>query len=109
MPVVPHELTLLVWDIPPAVECGDRFRVHVGVKCADACRPGKWTVEVRDHEQQLIAAGDVGSEPWPGTSGLQFADLVLIAPPVEGTYTFAACVRDRTAEPSAGGRNLHFL
>jgi len=95
-----HELQLLVWDVPPAVECGERFRAHVGVKCKSACQPGQWTVEVYDHDQQLIATGTIGDEVWPGTSGLYFAELALIAPPVEGMYTYEALVREATEAPA---------
>ena len=33
----PHATRIVVWDVPPAVECGAPFRVKVGVKCAAEC------------------------------------------------------------------------
>lgn len=86
----PHDLRLVVWDTPPAIECGKRFAVKLGLSCPAGCRPAGWAVEVRDHEGERRATATLGDEPWPGTDALYHAEVALVAPDAEGLHTWEA-------------------
>ena len=38
----PHDMRVVVWDTPAAVERGKRFAVRVGVACSSKCAPAGW-------------------------------------------------------------------
>ena len=84
----PHDTRVVVWDVPPTVECGETFTVTVGVKCSSECRPDGWTVEVRDHDAVAQVSGTTSREPWPDTAGLHYVQVELNAPDTEGLYTW---------------------
>jgi hypothetical protein len=86
----PHDTRIVVWDAPATIECGDTFRVTVGVKCSSGCRTAGWTVEVRDHDGRMLASATTSSEPWLDTAGLHYAHVELSAPETEGLYTWEA-------------------
>ena len=89
----PHDLRIVVWDTPPAVERGTRFAVRLGVACAAGCRTAGWTVQVHDHDGEQRATATVGDDPWPGTDALYHAAVALAAPETEGLYTWEAAAR----------------
>ena len=100
----PHDTRIVVWDVPATVECGETFKVTVGVKCASGCRPDGWTVEVRDHDGSTLASAATSSEPWPDTAGLHHARLELSAPDTEGIHAWEARVPvDGLDVPHAAG------
>jgi hypothetical protein len=87
-----HVTRIVVWDAPPAVECGAAFRVKVGVKCVAECRAAPWHVAIRDADGNNFASAQVGDAPWPGTSALYYADIELRAPETEGLHAMEATV-----------------
>ena len=96
-----HTTRVVVWDVPVAVEPGAAFHIKVGVKCAAECSSAGRRFEIRDDEGRAVASGSVGEAPWPGTSSLQYADVELRAPSVEGLHACEACVAAAVEE--AGG------
>ena len=96
-----HATRVVVWDVPAAAEPGTAVRVKVGVKCAAECSSAGRRVEVRDEQGQVLASGCVGDVPWPGTSGLDYAELELRAPSAEGLHAREACVA-AAADDAAG-------
>jgi PEGA domain-containing protein len=89
-----HTSDVLVWDVPSAIEAGERFRIKVGIKCSGECDLSNRAFEICDHEGTPTAAGTLCGERWPGTAGLYVAEVELEAPAVEGLYSWKA----RTAE-----------
>lgn len=87
-----HRTRIAVWGGPPAVECGAKFRVKVGVKCASECRAEGWRLEVHDHDGNALTSASAGEAPWPGTAALYYAELELRAPDIEGLYAWEARV-----------------
>ncbi len=88
----PHDLRLVVWDTPAAIERGRRFAVRIGLACSAKCRTAGWTVEVRDQDGERRATATVGDDPWPGTDALYHAEVALLAPEDEGLHTWEAAV-----------------
>ena len=89
-----HTTRVVVWDVPTAVECGTRFRVKVGVKCAAECGAGPRHVEIRDEHGDAVGSGVVGDVPSPGTSAVYVAEVELRAPRADGLYGWEAGVAD---------------
>lgn len=87
--VTPHTMHVVAWDIPPAVVCGERFRMKVGIKCSSECDLGNRSFAIYDHEGAQAAMGTLSGDRWPGTTGLYVADVELDAPPAEGLYTWS--------------------
>ena len=104
----PHDLRIVVWDTPPAVERGKRFAVRLGVACSAKCRTAGWAVEVRDHEGEQRAAATAGDDPWPGTDALYHAEVALEAPEIEGLYAWKAVTPANEADGSHTGGNASF-
>jgi hypothetical protein len=92
----PHATRIVVWDVPPAVECGAPFRIRVGVKCAAECPAAARTVQIRDAGRRCVASAAVGESPSPGTS-LYSTELELRAPAAAGLQTWEAVA------PEVGG------
>ena len=90
----PHATRVVVWDVPPAVECGAPFRVKVGVKCAAQCGTAARGVEVRDEHGDVVGTGAVGDVPAAGTSALYYADVELHGPAAEGLHGWEARVAE---------------
>jgi hypothetical protein len=86
----PHDTRVVVWDVPATIECGETFRVKLGVKCSAECQTDGWTVEVRDHEGKMRATATTSGEPWPDTTGLHYVEAELTAPDGEGLHTWEA-------------------
>ncbi len=86
----PHSTSVVVWDAPPTIECGEKFSVKLGVKCASECRPDGWTVEVRDQDGKKRATATLNDEPWPGTAALYYAEVDLSAPDTAGLHEWEA-------------------
>jgi len=86
----PHARSVVVWDVPSAIERGARFSVKVGVKCSVECVPDTWVFGIRDHDGHVRASRRVGTEPWPGTTALFYAEAELEAPDSEGLFAWEA-------------------
>lgn len=86
----PHATRIVVWDVPPAVECGTAFKLKVGVKCAAECGGAARRVEICDEQGQSVASAVVGDVPWAGTAALHYAELELKAPATEGLQAWEA-------------------
>lgn len=90
-----HNRNLVVWDVPPAVRCGETFVLRAGLKCDANCRPRDWALEIRDHDGTELATALVANEAWPGTTALYFAEFEMEAPDTVGQFkwrVFAAAV-----------------
>lgn len=85
-----HQRSIVVWDVPAAIERGEPFRVKVGIKCSAECQPDTWVFGIRDHDGRLLASRRVGQAQWPGTAALYHAEAELAAPDAEGLYAWEA-------------------
>jgi hypothetical protein len=101
--VLPHETSLAVWDTPsPAVRERENF-LKVGVKCSAGCNLAGEDIEIRDHEENVVAAGTLGESPWPGSEGLYWREVPFRAPHQEGYYSWKAkFCESRRALPHQG-------
>ena len=88
--VRPHETSVAVWDLPTPVVIGKRFGAKIGIRCCAECRLTGKLVEVRDEAGASVGEGSLGDEPWPGTRALYWAEVLLEAPPKEGSFTWSA-------------------
>jgi len=85
-----HSRRIVVWDVPPAVECGETFRIKLGVKCESDCLPREWSVELHDETGSVLTTTRLSDEPWAGTAALYHAEVELTAPASEGMFTWDA-------------------
>jgi hypothetical protein len=83
-----HTTSIVAWDIPSAITVGEKFRMKVGLRCSTECRLANAQVAVYDHEGAHVATGVLGSDVWPGTTALYFAEIEVRAPASEGLYTW---------------------
>lgn len=83
-----HTTSLVAWDIPSAIVVGEKFRITVGIKCANECDLTNGAFGIYDHEGAQIATGTLSGDRWPGTTGLHVAEVELVAPATEGLYTW---------------------
>ena len=82
--VTPQSSSLAVWDIPSPVVMGQAFEIKAGAKSAGDFKLTGRAIEVCDETGAVLAQGCLGDAPWPGTSGLYWAQLRLSAPGREG-------------------------
>ena len=100
----PHAARVVVWDVPPAVAAGERFRITVGIKCSSECRLANGRFDVYDHTGARAATGALSGDQWPGTSGLFVGHVELDAPAGDGLYTWSVRGPDAwVAGPHAEG------
>jgi hypothetical protein len=88
--VLPHEISLNVWDVPLPVVIRQDFSFTVGAKCMAECNLKGDLIEVYDEGGNKLATGLMGDTPWPATKAVYFARLVAKAPAAEGVYTWTA-------------------
>lgn len=81
-----HSTSIVVWDVPTAVETGATLNIKVGIKCSSACDASGAGFVIHDEDGAEIATGTVGEDIWPGTAGLHYAEVELTAPEAEGRY-----------------------
>jgi hypothetical protein len=93
---VPHATDVVVWDIPSAIVVGERFRMKVGIKCANECPLTNSDFAIYDHEGTRVATGTLPGDLWPGTTGLYVAEVELEAPAAEGLYTWSVKIPSTT-------------
>jgi hypothetical protein len=84
-----HTTHVVAWDIPSAVEVGERFRIKVAIKCSNECRLANRGFGIYDHEGREVATGTLSGDLWPGTTGLYVAEVELEAPATAGLYTWS--------------------
>ena len=102
--VKPHTTRVLVWDAPPTVVAGDRFKIKIGIKCSSECVFADKAFAIYDHEGAEIASGALSDDIWPGTTGLYFAAVELKAPSSAGLCQWSVkSVGKDLARPHAEG------
>ncbi len=94
-----HTVRIVVWEVPPTVECGASFSVRVGVKCGSGCPTDGWSVEVRDADGATLAAATTGDDAWEQTDGLCQAQITLRAPSTEGLHEWEVRALPTAADP----------
>ncbi len=100
--VRPHTTSVIVWDVPSAVEVGERFRIKVGIKCSSECDLTNRAFEISDHKGIPVATGTLSGYQWQGTA-LYLAEVELEAA-TEGLYTWSArCAGSDAGLPHAEG------
>ena len=87
--VKPHTTHVVAWDAPSAVVVGERFRMKVGIKCANECDLKNTDFGIYDHQGVQVGRGMLTGDRWPGTSGLYAAEVELEAAAREGLYTWS--------------------
>jgi hypothetical protein len=85
----PLETSLAVWAIPSPVVTGRPFAIKVGAKSAAGCNLMGAHIAVCDAAGGMLARGVLGDTPWPGTSGLYWTELTLIAPAAAGMFSWS--------------------
>jgi hypothetical protein len=85
---VHHAVSVVAWDMPSAIVVGEKFRMRVGIKCADECDLANTEFGIFDQNGTQVATGNLPAERWPGTTGLHVAEVELEAPATEGLYTW---------------------
>jgi hypothetical protein len=85
-----HTTSLAVWDAPSPVIETSPFRLKVGVKCSAGCPLAGQLVEVRDESGASVGGGRLSDSPWEGTTGLYWADVLLVAPARELVSSWSA-------------------
>ena len=93
--VEPHALNVVAWDIPSAIVAGEKFKIRVGIKCADECDLANTNFGIYDDAGAQLASGTIPAERWPGTA-LHVAEVELDAPAAEGLYTWSVKSFSRT-------------
>jgi hypothetical protein len=90
---IPNAASLAVWAIPSPVVMGEKFAIKVGAKSSGDIPLTGGTVGVCDESGAVVACGNLGETPLPGTSALYWTDIELLAPVREGmcawSVTFA--------------------
>lgn len=99
VPVVPHTTSVVIWDVPSAIEVGSTFRIKAGVKCSASCTMTGETLAVHDEDGNRLASASLGEEPWPGTTALHYTEIELTAPDAEGRHRWQV-------RADAGGQEL---
>lgn len=84
----PHSISMAIWDIPVIVQLNTSFKVKVGIKCSAECNMASHKIEIYDQEGDKAATEKLSNVPWPGTSALYWTEVEVIAPDIEGNYTW---------------------
>lgn len=84
-----HKTSLAVWDLSSPLVISRSARVKVGAKCSAGCQLTDHEIEIQDQSGSRIARAELSDTPWPGTTGLYWAELDFPAPASPGTHTWA--------------------
>ena len=98
--VKPHDTSIVIWDVPTAVETGTQIKIKIGIKCSSACDVSGAGFAILDEDGAEVATGKVGADIWPGTSGLHYAEVTLTAPESEGRYPMRVIVAMDEFDPA---------
>jgi hypothetical protein len=93
-----HAAQLNVWDVPSAIEAGQRFKFMVGVRCSAGCNLGSRGLSIVDREGSPLGAANLGPDIWPGTDALYFAEVEAEAPPAAGNYQWEVMTTASSSE-----------
>jgi len=104
----PHRTSLAVWAVPSPVPIGGRFSVTVGAKSSGTCDLQGAKVEISDEAGVTVGHGTLGHTPWPGTSGLYWAEIGLTAPLGEGTFSWSAAFPEQELKLPHDGSSAAF-
>jgi len=85
-----HETSLAVWDISSPIISGRPANLKVGVRCSGGCPLSQREIQILDAAQKTIAVARLAAAPWPGTSGLYWAEVSFPSPVSEGTHLWTA-------------------
>jgi hypothetical protein len=83
-----HKTSLAIWDLDSPVVTGRIGRLKVGAKCSAGCVLTDNRAEIHDPTGTTVAWSNLSAEPWPGTTGLYWAELQFPAPPKTGTHAW---------------------
>src|SRR5512138_1086731 len=83
-----HAVSVVAWDIPSAIVAGEKFRMKVGIKCADECDLANTEFKIFDESGTQVLAGTLPVERWPDMV-LHVAEVELDAPAAEGLHTWS--------------------
>jgi len=86
---VTHTTSLAVWDISSPVVVGRLPTLKVGVSCASGCNLSGTSIAVCNDVGDRVAAGRLGSAPWPATAALYWLELDLAAPDRAGDLSLS--------------------
>lgn len=84
-----HKTSLAVWDLASPLVIGRSAKMKVGAKCSAGCPLTGHEIELHDQTGATVARAGLGAAPWPGTSGLYWAELDFRAPETSGAHTWA--------------------
>jgi hypothetical protein len=84
--VLPHTISLALWDAPFPVVLGSMFSLKAGAKCSAGCKLTGEVIEVYDQHNQQIAVSKLSEHPWPGTEAMHWTELTAEAPDTEDYY-----------------------
>lgn len=103
--VFPHRSRLQVWDVPSTIEAGGAFRIKLGLKCSAGCPLTGRDFAICDAQGNKRAEGTVPGDLWPGSEGLHYAEVDLVAPEATGLAEWQAHVApDDGAPPHEGAK-----
>ena len=95
-----HAVSVVAWDIPSAIVVGEKFRMKVGIKCANECDLANTEFGIFDERGMQVSAGTLPAERWPGTV-LHVAEVELEAPATEALYTWSVKVRSTSLKANS--------
>jgi hypothetical protein len=96
--VHPHASELTVWDVPPTVAAGERFKLRFGVRCLAGCCLAGQALSIVDPEGAQVGAANLGQDVWPGTETLYVAEVAAMAPPAAGIHRWEVKIAASDAE-----------
>ena len=99
-----HQIAPVVWDIPPAMQPRETFRLKVGARCSSDCASHGWTATLVDQDGRAVASGQTRKTAWKGTQGLYFTELEATAPETTGLFSWTATVTCDGPLPHEVGR-----
>jgi hypothetical protein len=97
-PVKAHAAQLNVWDVPSAIEAGQRFSFMVGVRCSAGCNLGGRALSIVNHEGSPVGTAHLGHAIWPGTDALYVVEVEAQAPPAAGSYQWEVTTAPSSSE-----------
>jgi len=95
-----HAVSVVAWDIPSAIVVGEKFRMKVGIKCANECDLANTEFGIFDERGTQVGAGTLPAECWPGTV-LHVAEVELEAPAKEALHTWSVKVHSASLKASS--------
>lgn len=87
--IAPHTTSLAVWELASPVVAGRRATLKVGIACRSGCDLSGTRIDMYDETGTNVGGGRVGSEPWPATTALYWAELDVAAPEAEGDHAWS--------------------